>query len=76
MTDRRKFLKSATLAGLGVALGGCLGKESGEENAGKLKRPDMFDPSPILQAALGRFRCSGALCAISDNGRIATFSAG
>lgn len=36
----------------------------------------MFDPSPLLQAALGRLNCRGALCAISDQGRIETFSAG
>lgn len=76
MSDRRNFLKSVTLGGLGVALTGCHDKESKEEKTEKLTAPNMFDPSPLLQAALGQFNCSGALCAISDGGRIGTFSAG
>lgn len=76
MSYRRDFLKTATLAGLGVALSGCLGKESEEDKFAKLTITNMFDPSSILQAALRQFNCTGALCAISDGGRIGTFSAG
>ena len=48
--DRRKFLKSATLAGLGVALGGCLGKESGEEKPTKLTEPNMVETHHRLKS--------------------------
>jgi len=41
-----------------------------------LAEPNMFDPSPLLQAALGQLNCRGALCAISDHGHIGRFSAG